>query len=186
MLLQLIYNKPQPLVAENYYLKAKEKQDDSLTWPYRTVCQFSVPQSSYTGYTQKRGQIKTKNSFYPPMRQNVLQQSWVWRVENKKHENALSWHHFSKVETQMMTRGSPLPLYSQQHLSMHKVTTENILDGLNLLLEHKMEMNRPTLRCLKGFDPRPVSRENRPICHIRISFFLLKILHSVCILKKNP
>lgn len=92
---------------------------------------------------------------------------------------------FLKWRLKWWPEGFHCPLYSWQCLLVHKVTTGNILDGLNLLLEQKMEMNSPTVRCLKGYDPRPVSRENRAICHVRILLFLLRVLHSVYILKKK-
>lgn len=113
------------------------------------------------------------------MRQNVLWQSWVCRVEDKKHENVLSWQHFSKVETQMITRGSPLPSLQLVALVSAQGNNREHFMWPQPPLEHKMEMNSPTVRCLKGYDPRAVSRENRVICHIRISLFLLRVLHSV-------
>lgn len=117
-----------------------------------------------------RREVKTKkNRFFPPMRQNMLWQSWVWRVENKK-----TWKipgtTFLKWRLKWWPEGLHCPLYSWQHLLVHKVTTGNILDGLSLLLEHKMEIHSPTMRCLKGYDPRLVSRENRAICQVSITF----------------
>lgn len=69
------------------------------------------------------------------------------------------------------------PLYSWQHLlAVHKVTTGTTVDGPNLLLEPRMDMNSPTVRCLKGYDPRPFSGERGVTCRIRISLFLLRVL----------
>jgi len=109
------------------------------------------------------------------VRQNVLWHSWAWRVENKRHEIVLSCHHFSKMEPETVTGWSPL-LCWQHLLAVHKVTTGNTVDGPNLLPEPKMDMNSPTLRCLKGYDPRPFSGQSRVVCHIRIPLFLLRLL----------
>lgn len=106
-----------------------------------------------------------------------------WKTRNMKMPSPGTT--FLKRRLKWWPEGLHCPLYSWQHLLVYKVTTGNVLDGLTLLPEHKMEMNSPTLRCLKGYDPRLVSRENRAICHIRISLFLLRVLHSVHILKKK-
>lgn len=106
-----------------------------------------------------------------------------WKTRNMKIPSPGTT--FLKWRLKWWPEGFHCPLYSWQCLLVHKVTTGNILDGLNLLLEQKMEMNSPTVRCLKGYDPRPVSRENRAICHVRILLFLLRVLHSVYILKKK-
>lgn len=104
-----------------------------------------------------------------------------WKTRNIKMPSPGTT--FLKRRLKWSPEGLHCPLYSWQHLLVYKITTENILDGLTLLLEPKMGMNSPTLRFLKGYDPRPVSRENRAICHIRISLFLLRVLPSVYIFK---
>lgn len=105
-----------------------------------------------------------------------------WKTTNTKMPSPGTT--FLKWRLKWWPEGLHSPLYSWQYLLVHKVITENILDGLKLLLEHKMEMNSPTLRCLKGYDPRPVNWEKRAVCQIRISLFLLRVLHSDYIIKK--
>lgn len=106
-----------------------------------------------------------------------------WKTRNMKMPSPGTT--FLKWRLKWWPEGLHCPHYSWQHLLVHKVKTESISDGFNLLLEHKTEMNSPALGCLNGYDPRPVSKENRAIYHIRISLLLLRILHSVYILKKK-
>lgn len=61
-----------------------------------------------------RRKVKSEKKTHNPvssafMRQNVVQDSWVWRVENKRYQNAPSWHRFSNMEPEAVTGGSPLP-----------------------------------------------------------------------------
>lgn len=84
---------------------------------------------------------------------------------------------FLKRSLKRGPEGLHCPLYSWEHLfTVRKVTTGNTVDGPNLLLEAKMDENSPTVRCLKGYDPRPFSGESGVICCIRISLLLLRVL----------